>query len=178
MVIPYKLFITIIFTTLQVLLYSQSEETNGSQPNSVTKNNVYEIEYQFPVMIGFSYFHNFGNKFVPGIGVKIGPGISYSALAPGVSNGFAYGFIDADLKARDLFSKRKLSRWNSYDLGINYNVYMGEDYWYHILSAKFSFDVKVYKVIRMGISIKVGDEIAHNLHGIWIFMNPSILFTF
>ena len=113
MVIPCKLFLTIIFTTLQVLIYSQSEEYASSLPKSVPKNNVYEIEYQFPVMIGFSYFHNFGNKFAPGLGVKFGPGMWYLAASPYVSNGFGLGFIDADIKARDIFSKRKLTRWNS-----------------------------------------------------------------
>jgi hypothetical protein len=174
--IPAKLFLTLFFTTLQSIIYSQSDENEEIQPTSIAKINIYEIEYQFPVMLGFSYFHNFDNKFVPGIGFKFGPGVSYCALSSGYGNGFALGFIDADLKARDIFSKHKLSRWYSYDIGLNYNVYLGED-WIHILSAKFSFDIKIYKVIRFGISLKVGDEIPNTIHSVWIFINPEIIIS-
>jgi len=172
--IPSKLLLTIIFSAMQLLVYSQTEEYFGEPPTLITKKNVYEIEYQFPVMLGYSYFHNFGNKFVPGLGVKFGGGALYCANL--YQSGFLTEVLGIDLKARDLFSKQKLSRCYAYDFGINYTVIFWED-WMHYLSAKFAFYVKVLKVIRLGLSIKVGDDILNNDLDFWIFLNPSLVIS-
>jgi hypothetical protein len=180
--IPSKLLLTIIFSAMELLIYSQTEEYYGEPPTLITKKNVYEMEFQFPVMVGFSYFHNFGNKFVPGIGAKSGAGVLYCVNLYRCGSDFTYanGFLaevlDIDLKARDLFSKQKLSRRYSYDFGINYTIILWED-WMHYLSAKFAFNVKVLKAIRLGLSIKVGDDLLNNDIGFWIFLNPSIVIS-
>jgi hypothetical protein len=182
--IANKLILTIIFFAIQALIYSQTEEYFENPLASVTKRNVHEIDFQIPFMVGYSYFHNFGNKFIPGIGVKFGGGLSYgiNPYRCGAEYNFDYGFLaeflEIDLKARDLFSKRKLSRWYSYDFGINYTVIMWEE-WVHFLCAKFSFDVKVSKVIRLGLNVKVGDAILNKKNsGFWIFLNPSLVISF
>ncbi|MEZ5199227.1 MAG: hypothetical protein R2764_23430 [Bacteroidales bacterium] len=100
--IIFVFLIVIYVIVLKYNGYVQSIESVHDNPDNI-KKNINEIVYQFPLMLGYSYYHNFNNRIVPGFGLKLGFGY--------VINGY-YGFgwsemLSVELKFKQLFSKKK-----------------------------------------------------------------------
>jgi hypothetical protein len=152
---------------------AQNEPRIASDNLSVrTKTSIHEIEYQFPYMLGYSYFHNFNNKFVPGIGVKLGNGLNFEI--PGSSDWQMWEF---DLKAMNLFARKKMNRKLDYHLGLNYS-YFFEHTSYNFYGIKFSSHYKPIKFIGIGISTKIGIKAYEKRTLSYPFWNPYLLFRF
>jgi hypothetical protein len=114
-----------------------------------TKTSIHEIEYQFPYMLGYSYFHNFNNKFVPGIGAKFGFGTFFT------TGGAGFDIFSFDIKMRNLFARNNKVGKTSYDLGFNYAFFSIEDSG-RFYGLKASVLFTVFKPLRIGLSMRSG----------------------
>lgn len=137
-----------------------------------TKTSIHEIEYQFPYMLGYSYFHNFNNKFVPGIGAKLGYGFNFE-----IPRSSDWQMWEFDLKAMNLFAREKINRKLDYHLGLNYS-YFFEHTSYNFYGIKFSAHYKPIKFIGIGISTKIGIKAYETGRLSYPFWNPYLSIHF
>ena len=114
-----KTFSLIIVSFLCISSVAQNEPGIASDNLSVrTKTSIHEIEYQFMYMLGNSYFHNFNNRFVPGIEAKFGFGLNFE-----IPRSSDWQLWEFDLKAMNLFARKKMNRKLDYHLGFNYSYF-------------------------------------------------------
>jgi hypothetical protein len=182
----FKQIFFIILLLSSLCSFSQSDKDTLKANSIIIKKNIHEINYQVPFLFGYSYFHNFGNHVVPGVGLKFGYGWAYSVRFFNLGadyltdKGLILEFLECDIKIRDAFAKQKLSRWNSYDLGISYMAILPsiEEDWVQVLSLEFSFQARIYKVIRLGASVYIGDPISYSQMDLFFSIYPSLIISF
>jgi len=141
--------------------------------NTKTKNNIHELSYQFPFMFGYSYYHNFNNKIVPGLGLKLG----YGYLVNGYYGSGWSEFLSAEIKFKNLFSREKLGHLVDYDVGIAYSWMPMQAA--HFYGIAFSPTIKIVKIMKLGVNMKVGNiKESDDDPFVWLIWNPYLLFTF
>jgi hypothetical protein len=168
-----KTFSLIIASFLFIGAKSQNQPGIATDNRSVrTKTSIHEIEYQFPYMLGYSYFHNFNNTFVPGIGAKFGVGFNFE-----IPRSSDWQMWEFDLKAMNLFARKKINRKLDYHLGLNYS-YFFFDTPYNFYGIKISAHYKPIKFIGIGISTKIGIKAYESGTLSYPFWNPYVSIHF
>ncbi len=177
-------FIILLLSSLCSL--SQSDKDTLKANSRILKKNIHEINYQIPLFLGYSYFHNFGDHIVPGVGLKFGYGFAYSVQFMDLgadystNEGLTQEFLEFDIKIRDAFANRKLQRWNTYDIGISYMAMLPstEEDLVQVLSLEFTFQARIYKAFRLGASVYIGDPISESKMDLLFSIYPSIIVSF
>lgn len=165
--------LSIIIINCHCLAQTNLEGEGRKKNHVVEKKNFHEISYQFPLLLGYSYFHNFNDRIVPGFGIKLGLGY--------LINGY-YGsgwieFLSTDLKFRNLLSKVKSGHLVDYDIGLTYSLMPFQDARFY--GFNFQSHIKVIKFLKTGLSVKIGNVQESNENPFfWMLWYPYILFTF
>lgn len=170
----YLFCLSIILINCHCLAQTNLEGEGINKNHVLEKKNFHEISYQFPLLLGYSYFHNFNDRIVPGIGIKLG----YGYLIHGQYGLLWSENISTHFSFRNLFSRVKNDHLIDYDTGLTWSFMIqheGARFW----GLNFNSQIRVFRFTKVGVDFKLG-VIREGMEKLDFacFFYPFLLFSF